>query len=564
MHADEFCFKEEKDTALTKGLFCLIYLLFLTILYIQISFEDSLEGMDILQPYSGHHGPKHRTHRQVRECQHVRYGNKTHSKPLAHGYHDNHLTLPLVTTKQFIKEVGTFYTNKRDILVHMSVVNNPTKTVAILEPGHPGSCQDGQADRATVMETAKQKSCIVAVNAGFFNTHNGACLGNIVADGRLVQDSGGIQNVHFGITDDGYLYFGYLSQINLVSENFVQLAGGVIWIIRDGQIYLKESIDIECSDTEETGTVQRFANVLSARTVVGNNKEGQLLILQVDGRTHHRGSDDKRFNCARNVSTVLCVYEPECNPPDCSNHGTCVLGQCHCDGYWTGLKCDTLKCPNDCSDHGRCTSVCPAGYYGFKCKSLCLCNAGCPCHPVTGSCNFTHLDPVLQEAGSCYAKKVIKSQHLVPDRSEEYRIIQISLICLSTVAAISMIFNVILLYKLFTSKHSKRHKKYRRLPASKPKQKSFKRISSSEELSSFSDFPMKETSFNSTTHCIFVYTVKYIAKYILYILIPIYTPIILQNLFFHILIHIKNNVDLTKYRLFRGIYFNDIHLYYLQ
>lgn len=131
--------------------------------------------MDILEPYSGHHGPKHRTHRQVRECQHIRYGNKTHSKPLAHGYHDNDLTLPIVTTRQFIKEVGTYF--KRDVLVHMSVVNNPAKTVAILEPGHPGSCQDGWADRATVMETAKQKSCIVAVNAGFFNTHNGTCLG---------------------------------------------------------------------------------------------------------------------------------------------------------------------------------------------------------------------------------------------------------------------------------------------------------------------------------------------------------------------------------------------------
>lgn len=53
-----------------------------------------------------------------------------------------------------------------------------------------------------------------------------------------------------------FIYFRYLSQINLVSENFVQLAGGVIWIIRDGQVYLRESIDIECSDTEETGTVE--------------------------------------------------------------------------------------------------------------------------------------------------------------------------------------------------------------------------------------------------------------------------------------------------------------------
>ena len=35
-----------------------------------------------------------------------------------------------------------------------------------------------------------------------------ACAGNIVSDGRLVQDSGGIQNVHFGITKQGQLFTG--------------------------------------------------------------------------------------------------------------------------------------------------------------------------------------------------------------------------------------------------------------------------------------------------------------------------------------------------------------------
>ncbi len=35
--------------------------------------------------------------------------------------------------------------------------------------------------------------------------------GDVVSDGRLVQDSGGIQNAHFGIQNDGSLFFGWVS-----------------------------------------------------------------------------------------------------------------------------------------------------------------------------------------------------------------------------------------------------------------------------------------------------------------------------------------------------------------
>lgn len=45
----------------------------------------------------------------------------------------------------------------------------------------------------------------------------------------------------------------YLSEIDLVTQDFQQLVGGVLWLIRDGESYLEESIKIECSDTEETG-----------------------------------------------------------------------------------------------------------------------------------------------------------------------------------------------------------------------------------------------------------------------------------------------------------------------
>lgn len=88
----------------------------------------------------------------------------------------------------------------------MTVVHDPLRTVSVLEPGGPGGC--GMSKRATVEETAQAAGCLYAQNAGFFNTNGGQCLGNVVSDGRKVQDSNGVQNAQFGIRRDGTLVFG--------------------------------------------------------------------------------------------------------------------------------------------------------------------------------------------------------------------------------------------------------------------------------------------------------------------------------------------------------------------
>lgn len=88
----------------------------------------------------------------------------------------------------------------------MTVVHDPLRTVSVLEPGEPDGCRMNH--RASVEETAKAAGCIYAQNAGFFNTRSGQCLGNVVSDGRLVRDGGGVQNAQFGIRKDGTLVFG--------------------------------------------------------------------------------------------------------------------------------------------------------------------------------------------------------------------------------------------------------------------------------------------------------------------------------------------------------------------
>ena len=227
-------------------------------------------------------------HRHMRDCQPIIYGNTTIEtfsvvKKAKNKKSD-------VVFKSFFQKVkkgsGDDYVNG-----HIVTISDPLKSLSVLEPQNPGGCKNKL--RSTVAATSKQMSCRLAVNAGFFNTHTGSCLGNIVSEGKLVRDAKGIQNANFGILKNGTLIAGYLSEQDVThgngSSEFYQLITGVIWILRNGSLYIDESIEAECQDTEETGTLKKFANVLSGRTAVGYNKNGQVVIVQVDGKTHHRG-----------------------------------------------------------------------------------------------------------------------------------------------------------------------------------------------------------------------------------------------------------------------------------
>ncbi|XP_060905488.1 N-acetylglucosamine-1-phosphodiester alpha-N-acetylglucosaminidase-like [Labrus mixtus] len=399
----------------------------------RISMED-----DLLLPYAEGHGPAH-SHRYVRDCQAVTHGNTTHeSWPTR-----SHGGLPVAESTVFVSSVPQ---SSRWVYGHMTVVNDPLRTVSVLEPGGPGGC--GMNQRATVEETAAAAGCLYAQNGGFFNTKTSECHGNLVSDGRLVQDSGGIQNAQFGIREDGTLVFGFLSQEEVLDQSnpFVQLISGVVWLLRNGEVYINQSLQAECDKTQETGFFRKFADVVSARTVVGHDAEGRLILFQIDGQTGIRGmslwevadtlkqygiinainldgggsstyvvdgrlasypSDhcipDGRWRCGRRVSTILCVHQRRCNPANCSGHGECVDGRCRCQQGWQGDACDSLVCQQaDCEPHGVCTAggcVCDAGwrgkncsqeclpgFYGDGCNKTCTCINGGSCDPVRGRC----------------------------------------------------------------------------------------------------------------------------------------------------------------------------------
>lgn len=406
--------------------------------------SGSSRNDDLLLPY-----PRART-RSARDCARELAGRGDHES----------WPPPAATVGAGGPAVRTFVSHfaGRAVSGHLTRVAVPLRTFSVLEPGGPGGCEARR--RATVEETARVAGCRVAQNGGFFRMSTGECLGNAVSDGRRVSRSRGLQNAQFGIRRDGTLVTGYVTEEEVLDKEnpFVQLLGGVVWLIRNGSIYINESQATECDETQETGSFSKFVNVMSARTAVGHDRQGQLVLFHADGQTDQRGvnlwdvaefllqhdvvnainldgggsatfvfngtlasypSDhcqDSRWRCPRQVSTIVCVHEPRCQPPDCSGHGICVDGHCQCTGhFWRGPSCSQLECgPSNCSQHGLCTETgcrcdpgwtgtncseeCPLGWHGPGCQRPCQCEHQCPCDPQTGNCSISQGKQCLRPA----------------------------------------------------------------------------------------------------------------------------------------------------------------------
>ena len=85
------------------------------------------------------------------------------------------------------------------------------------------------------------------------------------------------------------LHCRYLAATDNLADDFQELVGGVIWLVRNSQNYVNESLIAECGDIQETGQLDYFADVISARTAVGHDGDGRVVIAQVNGKTEQRG-----------------------------------------------------------------------------------------------------------------------------------------------------------------------------------------------------------------------------------------------------------------------------------
>ncbi|XP_076808629.1 N-acetylglucosamine-1-phosphodiester alpha-N-acetylglucosaminidase-like isoform X2 [Clavelina lepadiformis] len=423
--------------------------LLLITLFLLMSSVWSLESMndDLLYPYQGCHGSRH-SHRQLREIQSGI--NSTYESWTAHVSSEK---LPATTTRYFVADIplNSYYTyEKNHVYGHYTTIRNPRLTFSVVEPAGEG-CNGNST--ATVEKTSVLRKCIVAQNGGYFNTTTGSCLGNVVSDGKLARDSHGVQNAHFGITRNGTIIcqsflcdmLRYLSEGDVKALDFLQLVGGVIWLVRNGTSYVDEAVSLEEEDTEETGTLRHFADVQSARTAIGHDEQGSVVFVQVDGQTGVRGvnlaafakylidefhlvnainldgggsatlvlngslasypSDHckgaPKWRCPRSVTTIICAHSPDCEPV-CVN-GKCIDGSCICENNWHGEACDVLRCAfHNCSAHGSCNQngcfcypgwygddcslPCPRRRYGTNCSQICYCENNSSCNPVSGEC----------------------------------------------------------------------------------------------------------------------------------------------------------------------------------
>ena len=156
---------------------------------------DELNDDHVLRyPYKLH--THRRSEREVDACKNHPYGLNTNVKYPAHprvnltesslssaetvkGDKDKHndIYLPLVERHHTTKEVGPYSWEKRDVLLHVMYVNNPVETVSIYEPLHDGTCKLDGLQTATVCQSAASRRCLLAVNAGLFNTSTGQCYG---------------------------------------------------------------------------------------------------------------------------------------------------------------------------------------------------------------------------------------------------------------------------------------------------------------------------------------------------------------------------------------------------
>merc|ERR1711892_286201 len=369
---------------------------------------------------------------------------------------------------------------------HRHVLTQPNEHFYLLEPGGEGGCDRKQW--ATIAETAQAygKSCLVSVNGGFFNMKTGECLGNLITSNSAPIRNSGLRIPSLGLTQHGEFFIGYMGSDLIEIGAFEQLISGVVWLVRQGANNVQNALDNEDDKVQDSFDLVDFAHVQSARTAIGIDSAGRLVLVEVDGKTGQRGLDlfdfadflvqhfdlvnainldgggsasvnrnnvvvnypsdfcrqDEEWRCARRVSSMICIAEKEC---DSCVHGTCRDGECICESNWTGAECSTTYCKGGCI-YGKCREggvcqcepgwsgddcsiPCDMYHFGVDCAKSCDCWNKRACNSVTGEC----ICPLGVFTASLTCEPVVQSNqysHLsIPALDCGFVLVALSLFC---------------------------------------------------------------------------------------------------------------------------------------
>eukprot|EP00521_Asterionellopsis_glacialis_P014953 CAMPEP_0195308146 /NCGR_PEP_ID=MMETSP0707-20130614/38075_1 /TAXON_ID=33640 /ORGANISM="Asterionellopsis glacialis, Strain CCMP134" /LENGTH=266 /DNA_ID=CAMNT_0040372405 /DNA_START=336 /DNA_END=1136 /DNA_ORIENTATION=- len=128
----------------------------------------------------------------------------------------------------------------------------------------------------TTSKQAKHHSCQVATNGGPFQSYrNGGCTGEVIIGGKVVSGefSSLSSVVGFGVTNDNRWLFGRLAnEIEAQQLGINYFVTGFGWLVYNGLNALTSN-----------KTESNMETLSSARTAVGVDHEGRLVLLVVDG-----------------------------------------------------------------------------------------------------------------------------------------------------------------------------------------------------------------------------------------------------------------------------------------
>jgi N-acetylglucosamine-1-phosphodiester alpha-N-acetylglucosaminidase len=194
------------------------------------------------------------------------------SKPEA--YLTRHIIRDHVPKKAFGSFVAHSYA-VLDPLHHVSVIPPPLGCTVYSTPGATANFFGG---------------CDVATNGGFFVPESRGeplgCVGPITSDRRVIQGASK-QNVFLGIErlPGGQFQYaaGYAPPEELNSRDWVQLLSGVVWLVKDGVSFVKESLGFDDFSAETSGDGATFASLVAPRLAAGFDRNGSFMLVAVDG-----------------------------------------------------------------------------------------------------------------------------------------------------------------------------------------------------------------------------------------------------------------------------------------
>ena len=97
---------------------------------------------------------------------------------------------------------------------------------------------------------------------------------------------------------------GYMTD-DFIKNSFIdQLVSGVIWLVRNGKNNVQNALQFENGGIQgffiqseyvseiifnlDTFNLEDFIKVQSARTAIGHDADGRLILVEIDGKTHER------------------------------------------------------------------------------------------------------------------------------------------------------------------------------------------------------------------------------------------------------------------------------------